>query len=69
MPKCQNFCSDANRRNEPTEKVLIPILVEIASLKVDQQYTVPIEQCIKSAGMAALNHLLFNFFIYFTKPI
>ena len=23
MPKCQNFCSDANRRNEPTDKVLI----------------------------------------------
>ena len=34
----------ASENAHPTAKVLIPILLEIASLNVDQQYTLPIEQ-------------------------
>jgi hypothetical protein len=43
----------------PTENVLIPIVSAIACLNVLQQYTVPIEQWISRAGIAALSHLLF----------
>jgi len=57
----------ARENAHPVANVLIPILSAIASLKVDQQYTVPIEQCKSKAGMAALTHLLFKILI-FTSP-
>ena len=50
----------ASENAQPTAKVLIPIACAIASLKDDQQYTVPIEQCIKRAGTAARIHLFSN---------
>ena len=46
---------------QPTENVLMPIAFAIDSLKVLQQYTVPIEQCINKAGIAALVHLFIAF--------
>ena len=49
----------AKEKAQPVPKVLVPICIAIASLKVLQQYTVPMEQWIKSAGIAALIHLLF----------
>ena len=56
----------AKENAHPTANVLIPIWVAIASLNVDQQYTVPIEQWISKAGIAALNHLLLNFITQYT---
>ena len=43
---------------QPTANGVISIFSAMASLNVDQQYTVPTEMCIINAGMAARIHLL-----------
>lgn len=50
----------ANEKQISIEATLQPIDVAISSFNNDQQYTLPIQECINKAGIAPLNHLLFN---------
>ena len=48
----------ANENANSIFELCTPISAAIFPFNKDQQYTLPIQQCIKRAGIAPLNHLL-----------